>query len=136
MKRRQWLGMFAAGALVGLCAPPVYAGSYLDRAAILLEASRAERDSAKAHPRDRELLELVHAVARARSDAARAMNVPKAIESAHPHLLLVLENTERAFAAALESRFDKFAEFIERARTEDRTFRALVNKMGYTIPRV
>ena len=132
---RWWPMILVAVGLV-LSAPAARAGSYLDRAALLLEAARAERDSAKAHPQDRELLEMVHAVAQARSAAARAMNVPKAIESGHPHLLLSIENTERAFAAALEGRFDKFAEFIERARTEDRTFRALVAKMGYTIPRV
>ncbi len=115
---------------------PARAGSYLERAALLLEASRAERDSAKSHPRDRDLLELIHAVAKARNDAARGMQVPKAIEGAHPHLLLVLENTERAFAAALDGHLEKFVEFIERARTEDRTFRALVTKLGYTLPPV
>jgi hypothetical protein len=119
---------------VVLVAPSARAGSYLERAALLLEASRAERDRAKTRPNDRELMELVHAIARARNDAGRRMQVPTAIEDAHPHLLLVLENTERAFAAALDRHFEKFAEFIERARTEDRTFRALVSKMGYTLP--
>ena len=128
-----WL-LVAVGLL--LWSPNAEAGSYLDRAALLLEGARAERDSAKAHPTDRDLIELVHAVARARTEAARGMHVPKAIESAHPHLLLVMENTERAFAAALDGNMTKFAEYVERARTEDRTFRVLVTKMGYTLPRV
>ncbi len=119
-----------------LLSAPARAGSYLERAALLLEGSRAERDTAKTRPRDRELLELVHAVAKARNEAAHGMQVPKAIEGAHPHLLLVLENSERAFAAALEGHLEKFAEYIERARTEDRTFRAIVGKMGYTLPPV
>jgi len=119
-----------------ICVAPVaFAGSYLNRAALLLDTSRAERDMVRPRSRDRELVRLVHGIARARAQHARDMDVPKAVGDAHPHLLLVLENCERAYAAALEGSFEKFVEHIVRARAEDHTYRAIIAKLGYTLPR-
>ena len=111
-----------------------WSGSYLNRAALLLEGSRSERDMALPRYEDKELIRLVHEIAEARTRSARAMQVPKAVVTAHPHLLLVLENCERAYAAALEGNHEKFVEHILRARAEDKTFRALMDKLGYGIP--
>ena len=85
--------------------------------------------------RDRELLRLVHAIAQVRAEVARTMEVPKEVADAHPHLLLVLEHSERAYFAAINSNYAKFVEHIVRARAEDRTFRAIISKLGYTLPR-
>jgi hypothetical protein len=124
--------------LVGLCltlvSAPCFAGSYLSRAALLLDGSRVERDTVRPHADDKELVELVHDLAAARMAAARRMGVPSAVASVHPHLLLVLENTERACAAALDGNLEKFAQHLARARAEDATFRALVAGLGYTLP--
>jgi hypothetical protein len=113
---------------------PVWAGSYLNRAALLLDGARIERDLVRPRGEDRHLLLLVHRIAQARTQAARDMEVPKSMSGAHPHLLLVMENTERAYAAALDGHREKFAEHIVRARQEDKTFRAIVAKLGYTLP--
>jgi hypothetical protein len=119
---------------LALFAPHASAGSYLNRAALLLEGSRAERDMVLPRYGDKELVRVVHSISEARTTAARGMQVPKAVISAHPHLLLVLENCERAYAAALEGNHEKFVEHIFRARAEDKTFRALIQKLGYTLP--
>jgi len=119
---------------VFLVSPAVWSGSYLNRAALLLDQSRDERDMVLPRPNDEELIRLVHGVAKARAKYARKMDVPKVVAHAHPHLLLVLENSERAYAAALEGNHQRFVEHILRARTEDKTFRALVERTGYTLP--
>ncbi len=111
-----------------------WSGSYLNRAVLLLEGSRAERDMVLPRSTDEELLRVVHGIAQARTRTARTMAVPKSVVAAHPHLLLVLENSERAYAAALDGNHQKFVEHILRARTEDKTFRAIIAKLGYTLP--
>lgn len=119
---------------VFLSSPAAWSGSYLNRAALLLDQSRDERDMVLPRPNDEELVRLVHGVAEARARVARKMEVPKVLAHAHPHLLLVLENSERAYAAALEGDHQRFVQHILRARTEDKTFRALVERTGYALP--
>ena len=135
MKRRTWTSIVVTLFLT-LLSSAAWGGSYLNRAAILLEGSRAEREFVAPRSNDRELVEMVHAAAEARRDAAHAIRVPKSITEAHPHLLLVLENCERAYAYALEGNHQKFVEYIERARGEDRAFRAVVSALGYSLPPV
>jgi len=117
-----------------LLSSSVWSGSYLNRASLLLEGARAERDMVWPRHTDKELLRVVHGIAAARSESARGMEVPKSVAPAHPHLLLILENCERAYAAALAGSHEKFVEYILRARREDKTFRALIRKLGYTLP--
>lgn len=111
-----------------------WAGSYLDRAALLLDEARKEGDMLQPRMNDRELVLLIKAVAEARVKAARSMEVPAAVGKVHPHLLLVLENIERAASAGLDRNFKKFAEHINTARDEDRIFRAVLKELGYALP--
>ena len=117
-----------------LLSSSVWSGSYLNRASLLLEGARSERDMVWPRHTDKELMRLVHDIARARTESARLTEVPKSVAPAHPHLLLTLENCERAYAAALAGSHEKFVEHILRARREDKTFRALIQKLGYTLP--
>lgn len=87
-----------------------------------------------ARSNDLELVRVVLALAKARNEAARMMIVPKAVVAAHPHLLLALENCERAYVAAAAKQRQKFVEFLHRARSEDHVFRAIVKRLGYTLP--
>ncbi len=126
-------------ALVGaalLLAGPARAGSYLDRAAILLEGATRELDMLEGRTGDKETVAVIHALAETRARAARRMEVPAAVTRAHPHLLLVLENCERASEAAAEGNTSKFLERLQTARDEDRSFRAALGKLGYTLPHV
>ena len=113
-----------------------WSGSYLNRAALLLSASRAERDMVLPRSGDKELLRMVHTVAQARAEAARNMDVPKLVAEAHPHLLLVMENSERGYAAALDGDQQGFVQHVLRARGEDKSFRAILKNLGYALPRV
>jgi hypothetical protein len=92
-----------AGALalfVVTVAVPAFAGTYLNRAVVLLSGASREAVYLRARLGDRELARITHRLATARLDAARTMTVPKEVEQAHPHLLLVLENYQQATEAA------------------------------------
>lgn len=113
---------------------PAWAGSYLDRASLMLEESRREGDLLQPRTHDKELVMVVQAMAEARVKVARKMECPEAVAKAHPHLLLVLENLERAADAAAQGNFKKFMEHLTTARNEDRTFRAIITELGYSLP--
>jgi hypothetical protein len=115
-------------------AGPARAGSYLDRAALLLDESRREGDMLQPRMHDKEMVMVVKALAETRARVGRKMVVPAAVAKAHPHLLLVLENCERAAYAAAEGNFKKFMEHLMVARDEDRAFRVLIADLGYTLP--
>ena len=111
-----------------------FAGTYLNSAALLLSQSSKEGDYLRAHIGDKELSELIHKLASARLDAAKGMQIPKEVVQAHPHLLLVLENYERAADAATRGETEKFLVYQQRARDEDRTFRGVLRQFGYSLP--
>lgn len=130
---RRLVALFAFAFALALAAP-AWAGSYLDRAALLLDEARREGDMLQPRTNDKEMVLIIKALAEARAKVARKMEVPAAVVKAHPHLLLVLENCERAADAAAEGNFKRFMEHLMTARDEDRTFRALIAEMGYTLP--
>ncbi|MBK9262894.1 MAG: hypothetical protein IPM54_24205 [Polyangiaceae bacterium] len=113
---------------------PAWAGSYLDRAALLLDQAHKEGDMLRPRTFDKELVLVIKAMAETRARVARKMEVPAAVAKAHPHLLLVLENYDRAAAAASERNFKKFVEHLYAARDEDRNFRAILKELGYALP--
>lgn len=113
---------------------PAWAGSYLDRAALMLDQARTEGDMLQPRTFDKELVLVIKAMAETRARVARKMEVPAAVTKAHPHLLLVLENYERAVAAANDGNFKKFVEHVYAARDEERNFRAILKELGYTLP--
>src|SRR3954464_11623522 len=96
-------------AMVGFT-PIAWGGSYLDRAALLLDEARKEGDMLQPRTFDKEMVVVIKALASARTKAARNMIVPDKVAKAHPHLLLVLENSEKAADAAAEGNFKKFME--------------------------
>jgi hypothetical protein len=125
-------------ALLGLCvfsAPrAAWAGSYLNRASLLV--TQAAKDSEYLHRRvyDKDLAFVVHKVAAARVEAASAMHVPKEVAQAHPHLLLVLENHERAADAAKDGQVQRFLVYKVRAREEELTLRGVLKQLGWSLP--
>ncbi|MET0791075.1 MAG: hypothetical protein ABW061_06095 [Polyangiaceae bacterium] len=130
--RRRLLGLLTASAL--LLSQPAWAGTYLNSASLLLVQASAEGDYLRARINDKELAELIHKLADARLGAAKTMLVPKEVVQAHPHLLLVLENYERAADAATRGEAQKFLVYQQRARDEDRTFRGVLKQFGYALP--
>jgi hypothetical protein len=115
---------------------PAWAGSYLDRAALLLDEARKEGDLLQPRTFDKELVLVVRMLCEVRAKVGRKMEVPSQVAKAHPHLLLVLENYERAARSAEEGNFKKFMEHLNTARDEDRNFRAILRELGYSLPDV
>ncbi|HEX7452239.1 MAG TPA: hypothetical protein VF294_08140, partial [Polyangiaceae bacterium] len=97
IRRRMWIGAVVASLLATVSA---WAGTYLNSASLLLAQASSEGDYLRARINDKELAELIHRLANARLEAAKNILVPKEVVQAHPHLLLVLENYERAADAA------------------------------------
>ncbi len=117
-----------------MLALPALAGSYLNRAALLISEGKREGDYLRSRFSDKELARIIHRLATARVEAASAMLVPKEVVQAHPHLLLVFENYERAADAAENVQAEHFLLFLQRANDEERTFRAVLKQLGWEIP--
>lgn len=109
------------------------AGSYLDRAGLLVRQGRNEADYLENRVGNRELAEVVHRMALARLSAAREMAVPKEVTQAHPHILLMLENCERAADAAEIGETDRFVIYQRRARDEEQIFRSIMRQLGFPL---
>ncbi len=113
---------------------PARAGTYLDTAALLLDETRRSTSFLQSHLADMKLVEIAHQLSEARVKCGRSVVVPKEVDKAHPHLLLALEVSERAFAAALDGEPQRFLRLALQARDEERTFRALLNEQRFTLP--
>jgi hypothetical protein len=130
---RRRLGWLVCGALL-LGPRSAWAGTYLNRAVVLLAGALREASYLRARVADRELAVVVHRLAQARLEAAGSMTVPKEVAQAHPHLLLVLESYEQATDAATRGEVDRFITYYQRAQDEDRTFRAVLKSLGWVLP--
>ena len=129
-RRRRFMALIAALLFTG----SAWAGTYLNSAALLLGQASHEGDYLRARINDKELAQLIHQLANARLEAAKSLLVPDKVVQAHPHLLLVLENYERAADAATRAEMERFLVYQQRARDEDRTFRGVLKQFGYALP--
>lgn len=134
-RRGVLLALASCLAVVGL-PRAAWAGSYLNRAALLVSQAAADADYLRVRVTDRELARVIHKLALARLEAAGAMEVPKEVAIAHPHLLLVLENYERAADSAREGQTQRFVIYQLRARDEERTLRGVLKQLGWSLPPV
>lgn len=133
LPRRLFL-LGGAMALVSLSSPAL-AGSYLDRAALLLEGSKKDAEALRTKLTDKELARVILAVAGARMDAASKMDVPPQVAKAHPHLLLTLAKVERAAQAAVEGNIRSVLELLEAAAREETIFRSALKELGFPLAR-
>jgi hypothetical protein len=115
-------------------AVPALAGTYLNRAVLLLAGASREALYLRARLGDKELARVTQRMAQARLEAARSMTVPKEVEQAHPHLLLVLEDYQQATEAAALGDTERFAVYHQRALDEERTFKAVLKQLGWVLP--
>lgn len=120
--------------LTVLLPAPAQAGSYLFRAAILLENSEREISLMRRRLFDKDLARMLHRIALERVQAASAMHVPTEVAAAHPHLLLVLQGFERALDAAVRGDGEAFIVAQTRGRTEMETFRSVLKQLGWALP--
>lgn len=134
LSRRAFLGGVAAACAT--TAFPAWAGSYLDRAALLVHQASRDADYLRSRLSDRELAKVIHTLASARVEAAGSMIVPKEVGQAHPHLLLVLENYERAAEGAEKGQTQRFLIYQLRARDEERVLKGVLKQLGWPLPEV
>lgn len=121
--------------LVGLMVSQrVYAGSYLDRAGMLVGVANLELGYLRRKLYDTELARTMQKLAAARVASAQSMEVPSEVVQAHPHLLLMLEDCERATNAAVERNAEEFLKFQRAARDEEEHFRAILKQLGWQLP--
>jgi hypothetical protein len=133
--RPRWRAAVLVAAALLLVSAVAFAGSYLSRASLLLAQATSDADYLRGRLGDKELARLVHRLAQARLEAAGKMEVPKEVALAHPHLLLVLENYERAADAAENSAPQRFLIYQQRARDEERTLRGVLKQLGWELPK-
>ena len=131
MMRLVWLS-FAVAMLA--FARPAQAGTYLWSAALLLDETRRSDDWMNWHFGDTGLADTLHQLSEARVKVGRKLLVPKEADRAHPHLLLALEASERALAAAQEGEAKHFLKLMAQAMEEERTFRAILGQQNITLP--
>lgn len=144
LSRRAWLAEAATyglpvvvlSSIVALSTSPAFAGSYLDRSALLL----FEGNHASAYLRSRlydvELARVVQRACKARIAIAHDMLVPSEVIQAHPHLLLVLEHHERAANAAVQKNPKEFLKQVGLALDEELLFKAVLKQLGWELPKV
>ena len=129
-RRLLFLALLSASLTV---ASTAFAGSYLDRAKLLVEGTEQDCAMLRQHLTDKELALMIHSVAEARLKAASKMEIPASVAKAHPHLLLVLEHGERAAAAASDGNLKIALEHLEDATREGKMFRALLSELGFPL---
>jgi hypothetical protein len=131
MRRFVFFLVFAA-----LCCvvTPAFAGPYLNTAAMLIRESLDSADWVRINLGDATLTKTAHSLAEARLQAARGIEVPKEVEKVHPHLMLALENMERAMQAAIDLQPGPFLQYLDTARGEIRTYKSLLQQIRLTLP--
>ncbi len=133
LRRRHVLALFA-GLPVAVYTRRAHAGSYLDRAAMLVGIANLELSYLRRKLYDAELARTTQKLAAARVTAAQTMEVPAEVVQAHPHLLLMLEDCERATNSAVERNAEEFLKFQRAARDEEEHFRAILKQLGWQLP--
>ncbi len=113
-----------------------FGGSYLDRAALLVNESSHEVNVLRTRLGDKEFARVVHSMSQSRLEAASHMQVPKEIALAHPHVLMVLENYERASDAAEHGEAQRFLVYLQKATEEERILRQIVEQLGWQLPKI
>jgi hypothetical protein len=126
--RRRLLALL--GLVPVLATTPAAAGSYLDRAGLLIAQSSRESKYLAEHLGDKELAAMIQDMAAHRLNGAKRMEVPREVVLAHPHLLLMLENYERSAQAACDGQHERFAIYRQRARDEEGILRGVLKQLG------
>lgn len=113
---------------------PAFAGSYLSRTALLIDQSKHESAYLRRHLGDIELARVVHQLCLGRLRAARDMLVPKEVKLAHPHVMSMLENYERAADAAVRKSPEGYLTFSRSAQDEELIFKTILDQNGWKLP--
>lgn len=131
MNRLLFLVTLASALLLSSTA---FAGPYLNTAAMLMREGFQSSEMLRINLGEREFARSVHRMAEARVDLATHMVVPKEVERAHPHFLLVLTQLERAADAATRGEVAIFVRSLDAARSESRTLKSILDQAHLSLP--
>ena len=132
MTTRRALGL-GLGVVGLLASAQAHAGSYLDRASLLVAQAFRANAFLRKHLSDRELARLVRRASEGRLQGAKTTLVPEEVAMAHPHLLLMLEHYERAAAAAESGDVRAYHRLQHQALEEEQIFRGVLAQLGWRI---
>jgi len=82
--------------------------NYLNRARLMLDFAVRTNEYVRQRLMDKELAHFAHTMVEKNVSEAEKMTPPSSLSLLHPHLLLVLENTERALSHAKKGEFAKY----------------------------
>lgn len=106
---------------------------YENRIKVMLELAVRLDDYARQNLGDRGLLGYVHAVAETNVGQASRLAPPPAYAALHPHLVIVLENVERALYFAAKGDMGRYRKHIKTLRKEIGLLESLADKAGLTV---
>ena len=124
-----------------VCAPHVAAQAearrdrvYLAELALLVDATRRLIAFSESNIDDRELIKFAHPLAKSYVELASHMLPPPKSAVVHPHLLLVVENLERALDSALANDLVAYQKRIRIARDELANLEAVLKQLKLRLP--
>jgi len=127
------LGMAASG-YAQSDAPSRRDRVYLTQLAFVLEGARRVVVFGEAHSGDTELSRFIYPLAEHYVEMAGRMTPGERLKIVHPHLLLVVENVERAFSAAREGDHHAFRQHVRTIREELSTLDAVLRHLKVRLP--
>lgn len=107
---------------------------YVNRYVFLLDWVTRSESWISSHLEDAGLCRAAHAVAERMVEIARRMTPPSEFAAIHPHLLLVLENTERMYELAAEGDRDGYRRHRRVVQEEQRLIGEILQAEGRFMP--
>jgi len=107
---------------------------YLSELALLIEGSRRLIGFSESNLEDRDLLKFAHPLAERYVEMANHMLPTAKVVVAHPHLMLVVENLERAIDAAASADSGTYQKRMRIARDELANLEAVLKQLKLRLP--
>lgn len=138
MRRREW-PLLAAGLIAGMALAPATARAetrreYVNRYVLLVDWVNRSEIWVTQHLEDPGLCRVAHAIALEHVELARRMTPPPEFVAIHPHLLLIMENTERMFDSASSGNRPAYHRYRRAIREEQQLISELLQAVGIFMP--
>ncbi len=107
---------------------------YVNKYVLLIDWVNRSEIWVRTHLEDTSLCRMAHAIAERHVELARRMTPPPEFVAIHPHLLLVVENTERMYAFAAAGNRAAFRRHYRIVQEELRLISELLQAEGHFMP--